>query len=550
MATLRAPVRRSLQQASSAPPSRTVGAWIRHPLQALWQLFSSVRLAIVLISTLLAFSAVGVFITQAPREVISSPSDYAVWLDSSARLEYGNLTDLMNWLRLFTIFTSWYFKLLVVLLAVNILVGGMLMRAPGIWQKVRHSPLKRADGFYLNSPVRQGVTVNAGGTTEVTVEQLRAYFQRQGFRVRSAPESNHEVGYLFVHRNIWSLLSTFVFHTSLIGVMLSAVLTGWSGFGAHSRAQQLLPAPLYNYAQNLAGISYTAPMPNGSMGVVYPLGTPHNIIYRAQQFVMTVDPQRLTPTDFYTDLQVFQDRRLVAQKRIRVNDPLTYQDVTFHQASFMMYTDLQLRDAGGQVIYSGPVPLFDQRSTKPDPNTGNILQTNTAEDVPIASYGDTMNVAVAFAGNGQWLVGIKGYDASSNPLFQGASIFHGPCVDPATNGPVAPGQYGCRLSNGWWLTVNDVRRGTILLVKKDAGSPLLWPIFALMIASVCLTFLFIPRRYWVKVAGDQVWMAALKEHNSNLQRDLDRFARALGNVPLRVAPPLIPTVHKGKRGRA
>ncbi len=529
-------VTRKIRQKPAAREHRSgfIGGFnYRRPFDSLWGLFSNVKLCIVLISILAALCLVGAIISQAPAEVVSSPQDYAAWVAANAQPQYHQFTNLMDWMQLFTIFRSWYFKVLIVLLAINILVGGMLNRAPAIWQKFRHPQLKRNDGFYVNSPVRVGLTVgDDDAATAQTTETLRAFFARRGYRVETAPASNDEKAYLYVHRYSWSALSTFVFHSSLIGIMLCAVLTGWSGFGRNSMAQRILPAPLYNYFQNLAGFSYDQPLPNGDQGVVYPMGTPHNIIYRAQQFVMEVDPQRMQPTDFYTDLQIFQDGKLVAQKRIRVNDPLTYQGVTFHQASFMMYANITLRDPQGNVIYSGSIPLTDHRTSPPDPNTGNVFQTNEVEDVPIPNYDETMNLAAALAPDGHWLVGIKAFDANNNPVFQGAQLFGVSCVSPDGQQLVAATQFGCKLSNGWSMQVNDVRRGTVLLITKDAGSPLLWPILALLVLSLWLTFSFPPRRFWVQIAGSQVRMAALKEHYVNHQRDLDAFARALGNRPL------------------
>lgn len=509
----------------------------RRPFDALWGLFSSVRLAIVLIAVMAALGLVGALISQAPAEVLGAPQDYAAWMAANAAPQYHQFTNLMNWLQLFDIFRSWYFKILILLLAVNILVGGMLNRMPGIWQKFRHPQLKRNDGFYVNSPVKVGLTVgDDAAATDETVTTLRGFFRQRGYRVEAAPQSNATTAYLYVHKNAWSALSTFVFHTCLIATMLCAVLTGWSGFGQNSMAQRILPAPVFNYFQNLAGFSYDQPLPNGDQGVVYPMGTPHNLIYRAQQFVMTVDVKRMQPTDFYTDLQVFQDGKLVAAKRIRVNDPLTYQGVTFHQASFMMYTNIQLRDKAGNVIYSGSIPLTDQRTSPPDPNTGNVFQTNNAEDVPIPNYNETMNLAAAMLPSGNWLVGIKAYDTNNKPAFQGAAIFGVSCVSPDGQQLAATGQYGCALSNGWTMQVNDVRRGTVVLITKDSGSPLLWPIMALLVLSLWVTFSFPPRRVWARVSGSQVWLAALKEHAVNQQRDLDTYARALGNRPLHAVP--------------
>jgi cytochrome c biogenesis protein len=514
---------------------------IRRPFDSLWSVFSSVRTAIVLISALIVLSLIGVIVAQAPAEVVSSPQDYAAWVASNAQAQYGQFTNLFNWLQFYTIFTSWYFKALIVLLAINILVGGMLNRAPDIWRKFRHPQLRRADGFYVNSPVRAGVTLTtADGTTAGSVARLTGFFRKRGLRVDKAPGSSDDATYLYVHKNGWATLSTFMFHSSLIGIMLCAVLTGWSGFGQNSMAQQILPRPVYNYFQNLAGMSYDQPLPDGTEGVVYPQGTSHNIIYRAQDFVATFDPKRGTPTDFYTDLQVYQDGKLVAQQRIRVNSPLTYQGITFHQASYMLYTSVQIRDAQGQVLFSGPIPLLDQQTTAPDPNTGNVTQTNIAYNVPLANYnGEYMNVEAVAAGNGQWVVGMKGFDAANTQIFQGAMLPGQTCID-SNNSLSAIQPYGCKMSNGYWLSVNTVQLGTVLLITKDSGSPLLWPILFLLVMSLWITFAFPHRRYWVRVAGDQVQMAALKEHFVNLQRDLDSFARALGNVPLRPAAAEMP----------
>ncbi len=539
-------IARGVRRASTQKASRP-GFWqsfTRHPFDALWNLFGSVRLAIVLISSILAVGVIGMIVAQAPAEVASSPQDFAAWVATNARQQYGAFTDLMNWLQFFTIFSSWYFKVLVVLLALNILVGGMLVRWPAKWQNFRHPLLKRADGFYVNSPVKAGTTVGQfGATTTETATGVTRLLKRRGYQVTPAPATNDEVAYLYIHKFSWASLSTFVFHTSMILTMLCVVVTGWGGFGRDSMAQRLLPAPVYNYFQNLAGFSYTQPLPDGEGGIVYPYGTEHNIRYIAKDFVSVFDPVRGTPTDFYTDLQIWQDGTLVAQKRIRVNDPLTYQGVTFHQASFMMYTNITLRDASGNVMYSGAIPLLDQRTTQIDPNVGNVLQTNNAENIPISTYGYTMNLAAAALDVYHWYLGVGGYDSNQNQLFKGVALVTpdspqkiAGCVSSDTSQPVDAGQYGCPLSNGWWMQVTALQRGTVLLITKDSGSPLLWPTLMLLIASLSITFLFPTRRLWARIEGDQVRFAALQEHFVNQQRDIDALVRALGNKPLRPDP--------------
>jgi len=66
------------------------------------------------------------------------------------------------------------------------------------------------------------------------------------------------------------------------------------------------------------------------------------------------------PTDFTTDLAVFQNGNEVARKTIRVNDPLSIGGYTFHQNGFGPAPDLVVRDAEGGILWSGPVPLTDE----------------------------------------------------------------------------------------------------------------------------------------------------------------------------------------------
>jgi cytochrome c biogenesis protein len=529
------------------PRWRLLGFDFSHPFTSLWHLFVSVRLAIILITSIAILSIIGTIIIQAPSEVTASPEDYSAWIAANAYQQYGNWASILDWLQVFTLFHSWYFKILITLLAINIFIGGMVARAPGIWQKFRHPPLKRADGFYLNSPVKVGVTYGETATVD-TITRLTTFFKRSGYRVEQAPHSEDEVAYLYIHKYSWSTLSTFVFHTCLIGVMLCFVITGWRGFGPNSMAERILPEPIYTYFQSLAGFSYTQPLPNNTQGVVYPLGTSHNIYYRVNNFVADFDPVLLSPVDYYTDLEIYQDGKLVATKRIRVNDALTYQGVTFHQASFMMYTNIDIRDQQGNVIYSGAVPLLDHRTSTPDPNTGNVLQTNNAEAIPLPNLGETMNLIAALVGD-TWIVGIKGFSSDQKELFSGAAAFGKSCLDQNLL-PIEGGQFGCKLTNGWWMKVNEVQRGTVLLITKDSGSPLLWPILILLVFSLWITFGLPPRRIWLHVTRDQVQLAALKEHTFNMQRELENIARKLGNHPLRKQAVLTDTQGNKKKQKS
>ena len=62
------------------------------------------------------------------------------------------------------------------------------------------------------------------------------------------------------------------------------------------------------------------------------------------------------PTDFTTDLAVYQDGQEIARKTIRVNDPLSVAGYTFHQNGFGPAPYLVVRDLPGSRCGMGPCP--------------------------------------------------------------------------------------------------------------------------------------------------------------------------------------------------
>ena len=56
---------------------------------------------------------------------------------------------------------------------------------------------------------------------------------------------------------------------------------------------------------------------------------------------------------------MFQDGKQIAEKTIRVNDPLTVGGYTFHQNGFGPAPDVVIRDAEGRPLWTGPIPMTD-----------------------------------------------------------------------------------------------------------------------------------------------------------------------------------------------
>src|SRR5258706_11194197 len=150
---------------------------LRHPVDAAWGWLSSVRTAILLISAIAAVSLIGIYFVQAPGEVLNDPAAYDAWVQQNALPRYGSLTPIYDWLQFFKIFSSWYFMLMLTILALSIVLC-TLNRAPAICQNVRHPLLRRSDKFYQNALER------ASFDHQDALEWTRAALRKRHYRGR------------------------------------------------------------------------------------------------------------------------------------------------------------------------------------------------------------------------------------------------------------------------------------------------------------------------------------------------------------------------------
>src|SRR3984893_8722749 len=109
---------------------------LRHPIDAAWGWLSSVRTAILLIASIVVICLLGIYFVQAPGEGLNDPLAYASWVQQNALPRYGSLTPIFDWLQFFTIFSSWYFLLLMVIFVLSIIVC-TLNRVPALWHNFR-----------------------------------------------------------------------------------------------------------------------------------------------------------------------------------------------------------------------------------------------------------------------------------------------------------------------------------------------------------------------------------------------------------------------------
>jgi cytochrome c biogenesis protein len=166
----------------------------------------------------------------------------------------------------------------------------------------------------------------------ISADAAASVLRRHRFVVRR--EEAGGATYLYGDRNRWTKLATLLTHTGLVLFLVAAAITSRLG-----DEQGLVVA-------------------EGESLTVQPIGTPGLLLVRNLGFdAPGFDTGR--PTDFTTHLAVYQDGRQIAEKTIRVNDPLTVGGYTFHQNGFGPAPDVVIRDAEGRPLWDGPIPMTD-----------------------------------------------------------------------------------------------------------------------------------------------------------------------------------------------
>jgi cytochrome c biogenesis protein len=447
---------------------------------AVWGLLTSVNFAVLQIILLALLSVVGMTLAQLPGFAFRSAGDYAnAMADIHARYDpvFGTAgVDLLERLQLFQVFSSTWFTVGLVVLVVSIVVC-TLDRTPRLWRQSAEVRVIQPDPFFdPRLPDRAAI----GG---LRVEQLREVLGRHRFRLREAEVDG--VRFVYGDRHQYTKLATLLTHAGLILFLVAAAVTSALG-----DEQGLVVA-------------------EGDSLTVQPIGTPGLLLVRNLGFEAP-GFETGSPTDFTTDLAVFRDGQEIARKTIRVNDPLAVGGYTFHQNGFGPAPDLVLRDARGEVLWSGPVALTDQAAGFPY----GVLS------VPGRDLGVRLLLQRAEDGRGIVLVlpyRILGTNADGTPH-----------VEDLVPMAIAAGETQTAPGIDFTVELRAFSDFTLLIAKRDPGQGLVWLAFGLLIVGLAITFYLPRRRVWTRLAANGELSIVGR---SDRYVDFDReFGRLLGDL--------------------
>lgn len=429
----------------------------------LWHLFISMRFGLVLMLALAVLTLLGAVIVQAPAGLQGDAGAYGTWLEG-LRPKYGGWTGVLDLLGLFNVFGSLLFRTLVLLLATSILACSV-NRAPRLWRQAVHPRVVAGPGFFEH--VRLADEVHTKADEAAAMAALEGELARRRFRMIVTHDANGVA--IYADRFRWGPFGTVIAHLSLIVIMAGAVL-GATGFRDEGFA---------------VAVGSTVPVGNGT-----------NLTIQATSFSDSYY-ENGSPADYASHLILYENGQQVAERTIRVNDPLRYGDIKVFQSFYGPAADVLVKDATGATLFEDGVPLLWASSD----------DTKVVGQFAVPSQDLTVYVISAASGRidqaikpGQMQVEI--YKGGNTSVPVGLEV-----LDPGK--PVSMA--------GLEFTFVRERQYTGLIVARDPGGTLVWLGALLLVLGVMLVFFFPVRRIWARISsatsGSRIQVAALASHD-------------------------------------
>jgi cytochrome c biogenesis protein len=267
--------------------------------------FASVRLSVTLLLVLAATSILGTLI---PQDLAAEAYIHQYGQGWFRLLRFLGLTDM---------YRSWWFQLILLLLAVNLLVCS-LKRFPGTWYYVRHKPKGFEPGRFRS--LKQHCEFTASKPAGQIMDAYAALVSR---RFPKPILAQTDKGFtLFAEKGRASRLGPYVVHLGFLGILFGGLIGSVWGFKTHANLPE--------------GETLSVVRVEGEEGH-RPLG----FALRCDDFNITYYDQEkgrkgrnLRPKEYRSTLTVLEDGTPLFTKDILVNTPLRHRGVNIFQSSY------------------------------------------------------------------------------------------------------------------------------------------------------------------------------------------------------------------------
>ncbi len=415
------------------------------PVDWLWHLFSSVRLAVILMLVIVGLSLLGALLIQVPSEMAGDPHLYASWVDTAARSKVEVWAPFLSTLHLFDVFRSPWFLIAGTLLMLNIFICSV-NRWSSISLSLRGGAVKQRESFYTTGNTHARLSAILAPVAEaamISEKVLRA----QGYRICTESDENNI--YIAADKNRYCRLGTYFSHFSLILFVLAFITGSYFGF---------------------RDSSFTVPV-----GTNREVGYDTGLSLQLTSFVDEYYDNGM-PKDYRSQVILYENGQEVKQALIRVNHPLIHKGVRFYQAYFGRVVKMLVRDKNGQDIFNDNVPLdssFDIQGYRYYEGFFDLPETGLS----IRLISSAVNADAPIIPAGQLAVDVR----------QGSEQIDLRLVELGTP----------RVVGSLEFTFLEESKYSGFQVSQDPTNMLIWIASTLFIIGICTVLYFPYRQVWV-----------------------------------------------------
>jgi len=412
--------------------------------------FKSVKLSVVLILVLSGIGLIGIIFPQIPSSLSDYSDGYTWWINNIAYEQFGIYANAIGFLGFFDIFHSIWFFGTVLLLMLNILFCS-ISRYKGIKTKSGKSQIETDRNFYINSKFHREYQSNS--LISSSENEIGAVLKRHRYTFSKTRQA--DALFYAGNKNRLTVYGTYLVHLSLFVFILGILLGNLFGFRNNS---------FVAFENTTKEVGYNT-------GLSIRLNTFNDEYW-----------DNGTPKDYSSDVVLYKNGQVVKTGLIKVNHPLVYEGIRFHQSFFGPAIKLKIATTEGELI-------FDENVALDDVQTLNSLQRPAGNAVfPESDYTavvlkKAVNGPDSVIGENQ--IGIELYDETDSPIAW---------LLLEKNSPQTLGNMT--------FTFTEESQFSGFQVSKDPGSNLIWIASFLFILGIVIIFYFPHRQIWIAVYSD------------------------------------------------
>ncbi len=270
----------------------------------IWDVFASVKLAAVIFAVIALTSMVGTVLEQnaEPAKNIRILVKFVGEAAAPAAYEFFSRLGFLD------MYHSWWFLTLLFLFCANLIICS-IDRLPRIWKLVT-APIHALTPDHLEKmSIKRTLTMKGKGGA---ADQVSASLKAIGFKpVQAEMDKDRQV---YAEKGNYTRLGVYMTHLSILVIIAGAIIGVFFGFNAFLNLPE----------------GQTSSVAYKEGGKEIPLG----FDIRCDNFDVEYYGESDMPKAYKSWLTVLQGGKVVMQKSIVVNDPLTFEGITFYQSSF------------------------------------------------------------------------------------------------------------------------------------------------------------------------------------------------------------------------